>query len=79
MHANEPFSVVLVESVGHALQAEKWFKAAGIPCRLIPVPRHLSSDCGVCLRFHSDFQTQVEEILAGRLDYFEIARLSELD
>jgi hypothetical protein len=23
---------------------------AGISAKLIPVPRHLSSDCGVCLR-----------------------------
>jgi len=31
------------------MRAEKLLKDAGIPCRLIPVPRHLSSDCGTCL------------------------------
>jgi hypothetical protein len=79
MVENEPLSVVLVESFGRALQAERLLLAAGIPCRLVPVPRHLSSDCGVCLRFGRDFQDRVQEILAGRLDFFEIARLSELD
>jgi hypothetical protein len=75
MVENEPLSVVLVESFGRALQAESLLLAAGIPCRLVPVPRHLSSDCGVCLRFGSDFQTRVEEILSGKMDCFEIARL----
>ncbi|MBU2053358.1 MAG: DUF3343 domain-containing protein [Proteobacteria bacterium] len=75
MADNQPSSVVLVESFGHALQAEKMLGAAGIPCRLVPVPRHISSDCGVCLRFSSDFHTRVEEILSGRLESFEIVRL----
>jgi len=31
------------------MRAEKLLKDAGLSCRLIPVPRHLSSDCGICL------------------------------
>ncbi len=46
----ESFSVILVHATSHALRAEKVIKQAGISCRLIPVPRQLSSDCGVCLR-----------------------------
>ncbi len=44
------YAVILVYSTGHALQAEKVLCEAGITCKLIPVPRHLSSDCGSCLR-----------------------------
>ncbi|MFQ6100166.1 MAG: DUF3343 domain-containing protein [Anaerolineae bacterium] len=44
------YSVVLFHSTSHALRAEKVLQKAGIPCKLIPVPRHISSDCGVCLR-----------------------------
>jgi hypothetical protein len=40
----------LVYSTSYALRAEKVLQEAGIPSRLIPVPRHLSSDCGVCVR-----------------------------
>ncbi len=47
---SEPFSVVLVHSTSHAIRAEKVLRAAGIPCKMIPVPRHISSDCGVCVR-----------------------------
>ena len=44
------FSVLLVYSTSHAIRAEKVLNGAGIACKLIPVPRQLSSDCGVCVR-----------------------------
>lgn len=43
-------SVILVYSTSYAIKGERLLKKAGIPCKLTPVPRHLSSDCGVCLR-----------------------------
>lgn len=75
MTQKESTGVVLFESVSHALRAEKLIKAALIPCKLIPVPRHLSTDCGVCLRFNTDAKDQVENILQGKLDFFEIKLL----
>ena len=47
---DESHTVVLVYSTSYALRAEKVLGRAGIACKLIPVPRHLSSDCGVCIR-----------------------------
>lgn len=44
------FSVILVDSTSHALRIEKLLVSHGLACKLIPVPRHLSSDCGVCVR-----------------------------
>ncbi|MEI6609663.1 MAG: DUF3343 domain-containing protein [Deltaproteobacteria bacterium] len=75
MMQKESAGVVLFESISHALRAEKLIKAAQITCKLIPVPRHLSSDCGVCLRFNTDVKGQVENILEGKLDFFEIKLL----
>ena len=75
MKQKEAMGVVLFESISHALRAEKLIKVAQIPCKLIPVPRHLSSDCGVCLRFNTDEKDQVENILQGKLDFFEIKLL----
>jgi len=46
----EHYSILLVYSTSHAIRAEKMLNAAGIACKLIPVPRQLSSDCGVCIR-----------------------------
>jgi hypothetical protein len=68
MNADGPWAVALFVSVNHALRAEKLLKTAEIPCKLIPVPRHLSSDCGVCLRFAPSLRSQVETALAGRVD-----------
>lgn len=64
--------MILFESVSHALRAEKLLKAAAVSCTLIPVPRHLSSDCGACLRIHLSDAEAVKNNLAGKLDYFEI-------
>jgi hypothetical protein len=44
------FGVILVHSTSHALKAERILKRMGIPHKLIPVPRQISSDCGSCLR-----------------------------
>ncbi|MEE8389586.1 MAG: DUF3343 domain-containing protein [Anaerolineae bacterium] len=44
------YALILVYSTSYALRAEKVLAEAGISCKLIPVPRHLSSDCGVCVR-----------------------------
>ncbi len=39
----------LVPSANHAVQGERSLLVAGVACRLIPVPRDISSQCGVCL------------------------------
>lgn len=44
------YAVILVYSTSYAIRAEKVLHRAGIASKLIPVPRHLSSNCGVCLR-----------------------------
>jgi hypothetical protein len=49
------YSVILVDSTSHALRIEKELIKAGFECKLVPVPRILSTDCGVCVRiFRSD-------------------------
>lgn len=50
---NQPdiaYAVILVYSTGHALQVERLLNRASIANKMIPVPRHLSSDCGSCVR-----------------------------
>ena len=57
------YGVVLFYSLSHALQAEKEVKKQGMPFKLIPVPRHLSSDCGVCLRFNLPDEPAIRALL----------------
>jgi hypothetical protein len=59
-----PLGVILFPSIHFALRAEKLIKEKGIPHKLIPVPRHLSSDCGVCLRIPWEKKEEVLGILA---------------
>jgi hypothetical protein len=59
-----PMGVILFPSVHFALRAEKLVKEKGISHKLIPVPRHLSSDCGVCLRIPWERKEEVLEALA---------------
>ena len=44
------YTVILVYSTSYAVRAEKVLQKAGIQSKMIPVPRHLSSNCGVCVR-----------------------------
>ncbi len=74
--ANPEHSVVLFHSTSGALQAEKLAKKASLKVKLIPVPRHLSSDCGLCLRFESADVENLRAILdARRVEFEEICAL----
>ena len=44
------YAVILVPTTSHAIQAERVLKRAGLDAKLIPTPRHLSSDCGSAVR-----------------------------
>ena len=65
----QKYIVFLFPSVSYALKAEKILKEQGIVHKLIPVPRHIGSDCGVCLRVTADRQDAVTAALQGRVDW----------
>ena len=57
------YGVILFPSTYFALRAEKKSKEKGLSVKLIPVPRHLSSDCGVCLRISWEQRETIESLL----------------
>ena len=62
-------SVVLFHSTAHALRAEKVLIQAGFKIKMIPTPRQLSSDCGVCVRVNRGEKEQAVSILSeGRVE-----------
>jgi hypothetical protein len=70
------YSVVLFYSTSGAIRAEKLAKEAGLTVKLIPVPRHLSSDCGVCLRCESvDVQAVRSLLERANVEFQDIARV----
>lgn len=58
-------TLFLVPSANHAVQGEQALLRAGVECRLIPVPRQLSSQCGVCLRVGWEERRRAGEVLGA--------------
>ncbi|MCL6431204.1 MAG: DUF3343 domain-containing protein [Anaerolineae bacterium] len=59
------YAVILLPSTSHAMHAEATLKQAGIACKMIPVPRHISSDCGVCIRIAREDREAARAALAA--------------
>jgi bacterioferritin-associated ferredoxin len=59
------YAVILLPSTSHAMHAEAALKRAGIGCKMIPVPRHISSDCGVCIRIAREDREAARAALAA--------------
>ncbi len=59
------YVVFLVRSVSHAMKGEVALTKAGVPHKLVPVPRSLSSQCGVCIRVSPPEREAAEETLAA--------------
>ena len=57
-------SVFLFESVHRVMRAEKVLKEKGIEVDLIPVPREISSDCGVAVELSQESEEKAFIILS---------------
>ncbi len=70
------YSVVIFYSTSAAIRAESLAQKVNLKVKLIPVPRHLSSDCGICLQFNNEDQQSIKEILAERkIEYDDIYQI----
>jgi hypothetical protein len=54
----------VLTSASHGIKGEAALRAAGVGCALIPVPRTLTSQCGVCLRVAAADRAAAETVLA---------------
>jgi hypothetical protein len=57
--------VAIFHSIHRVMKAEKILKQAGKKVLLIPVPRQLTSDCGLAIRFSQDLRVEIEEVLTA--------------
>jgi hypothetical protein len=76
MSEQKKYLVMLFKAVSYALKAEKILKEEGLPHKLIPVPKQISSDCGVCLRFEEQHRESIEASLCGKVEIEEIRSLA---
>jgi hypothetical protein len=54
----------LFDSIHDVMAAEKALKRAGVRHDLVPVPRHLGSDCGMAIDFSREDLPRFEAALA---------------
>ena len=63
------YAVILVPSTSHALRVEKLLRDKGILSKMIPIPRHISSDCGACVRIRYEDRDTVRQVVeAARIE-----------
>lgn len=69
------YLVALFASVSHVMKAEKVLKEAGVDYKIIPVPKSISTDCGVCVRFLPEERDALVTVLDGQVCVSEIREL----
>jgi len=77
MKDQKSYDVILFKAVSYALKAEKILKKKGLPHKLIPVPKHISSDCGVCLMIHQDVKDKILAALESKVDIENVRPLAD--
>ena len=65
----DKIAFILFHTIHDVLRMEKILKKQGITHELVPVPRNLGSDCGMCIKLFDD----VEKI-RNYLEGFEVER-----
>jgi myo-inositol catabolism protein IolC len=76
MTPKHEYAVILVYSISHAVRIEDMLKKAGIEAKMIPTPRHLSSDCGSAVRILAADKASCEQlILDANVEYQDILDL----
>ncbi len=75
MSEKSQYFVMLFKAVSYVLKAEKILKKENLPHKLIPVPKNISSDCGICLRFEPALQNKIEAALLNKVEVEEIRAL----
>ncbi|MGQ9608943.1 MAG: DUF3343 domain-containing protein [bacterium] len=60
---NEKYGIILFDTTQAAIKAERVLISEGISIKLIPVPRHISHNCGIAIRFSLDFVDKIRSVL----------------
>jgi len=63
--SSTPEMVLIFRGTHQVMSAEKHLKKGGVAMRLIPVPRRLTSDCGLAIRIPLDLRDRAREVLSA--------------
>ncbi len=65
MQNDNKFHFLIFTTIHDVLKAERILKEADVDVEIMPVPRVLSSDCGVCIKSGAD--SDILDTLLGRM------------
>lgn len=69
----DEYNYMTFKSVSYAMKAEAVFKKNNIKFKIIPVPRSISSSCGLCIRFYKEDRDKlISTINNNNLEYENI-------
>jgi len=69
----EQYGYITFKSVSYAMKFETALKKCGIIIKIIPVPRSISSSCGLCVRFNIFDKDRLEAAInKDKLEYSNI-------
>jgi hypothetical protein len=75
MTEKQTYCVALFDSVSQVMKAEKVLLGAALPYKIIPVPKSISTDCGVCVRFLPEQKETILEALRIHVTVKEVREL----
>lgn len=67
----DQFNYMTFKSVSYAMKVEAALKKHNIQFKMIPVPRSISSSCGLCIRFFKDDIEKLKLIIENNSLVFE--------
>jgi hypothetical protein len=70
------YAVILFFSNNVTIWASTVLRKSGVEHKMIPAPRHLSSDCGYCIRIQIEDVTNASAILKShKVEYDRIEKI----
>lgn len=57
------YSIAVFRSAREAIKADRICRDNSLETRVIPVPKHISSECGMCLKLLTQQSERVKEII----------------
>lgn len=67
----DQYNYMTFKSVSYAMKVENALKKNDIQFKMIPVPRSISSSCGLCIRFFKDDIEKLKSIIENNSLVYE--------
>ncbi len=67
----DQYNYMTFKSVSYAMKVETALKKNNIQFKMIPVPRSISSSCGLCIRFFKDDIEKLKSIIENNSLVYE--------